>query len=85
MPLTKVSLSGPTGLNAQPVAPVVSCPDNDHTFAVVNSTNKQLLVMLTPVHGLLGLSGQHAQLHAAAVTHSDHESTVVLANAKNRQ
>ena len=48
-------------------------------------TNRQSHAMHTLVHGLLGVSGQHAVLHVVVATLIETEFTLALANAKNKQ
>ena len=85
MQLTKVSLCGPIGQNVLQLVEAVSNLEDDPIFAPMRLTNRQLHAMHTLVHGLLGLSGRHAVLPVVAVTLTEIESTLALANAKNRQ
>ena len=84
MPLTRVSPCGLTGLIALPHAAVVINQDNDHTFAPMKSTSKQLPVIKTQVHGQLGLSGLLAVHRVVVERLIAAEFTAVPASAKNR-
>ena len=85
MLLTRVSTCGPTGQNALQHAAEDTSQDNDLTFAPMKSTNRQLLVTKTQVHGQHGQSGLLAVLHVVAVKLIAAEFTAVLANGKNKQ
>ena len=85
MPPTRVSPCGPTGLNALPHVVEDTSQDSDPTFAPMKSTNRQLLVTKTMVHGQHGPSGLLA-VHLVVVERLIAvEFTVVLANGKSRQ
>ena len=85
MLLIRVSPCGLTGLNALlPVAADTNL-DNDHTFAPMKLTNRQLHVIKTQAHGQLGLSGLLAVHHVVAEKLIEAEFIAVLASEKNRQ
>ena len=82
---TKASPCGLTGLNALlPVAADINL-DNDHTFAPMKLTNRQLHVIKTQAHGQLGLSGLLAVHRVVAEKLIEAEFIAVLASEKNRQ
>ena len=54
-------------------------------FAPMKSMNRQSHAMHTLVHGPLGVSGRHAVLLVVAVTLTETEFTLALANARNKQ
>ena len=85
MPLTRVSPCGPTGLNALPHVVEDTSQDSDPTFAPMKSTNRQLHVTKTQVHGQHGPNGLLAVHHVVVVKLIAAEFTVVLAKEKNRQ
>ena len=84
MLLIKVSPCGLIGQNALQHAEAVLNQEDDPTFAPMKLTNRQSHVMHTLVHGLLGVSGQHAVLHVVAATLIETEFTHALANARNK-
>ena len=85
MPPSRVSPCGPTGLNALPHVAEDTSQDSDPTFIPRKSTNRQLHVTETLVHGHHGLNGLLAVHHVVMERLIAAEFTAVLANGKNRQ
>ena len=85
MPLIKVSPCGPIGQNALQHVEAALNQEDDPIFAPMKLTNRQSHAMHTLVHGPLGVSGQHAVLLVVAVTLTEIEFTLALANARNKQ
>ena len=85
MPPTRVSPCGLTGLNALPHVAEDTSQDSDPTFVPMKSTNRQLPVTKTLVHGQHGPSGLLAVHHVVVERLIAAEFTVVLAKGKNRQ
>ena len=85
MLLIKVSPCGLIGQNALQHAEAELNQEDDPTFAPMKSTNRQLPVTKTLVHGQHGPSGLLAVHHVVVERLIAAEFTVVLAKGKNRQ